>query len=134
MRHLLLCVSLLLIGGCGKPLVDNSQDPEAYARDVKQLVFNEVASAAKSREPADQMVSVINELQQTDRPRGSYQATYDQLLKKAQEIQAECQKAGKGKPANLTTRLDELKKLAQSLPGDVKAPVEEGPTKKEWVD
>ncbi len=117
MRYPLLCLAVLVAAGCAKPPVDNSQDPDAYARDVKQLVLTQVGAASKSREPADQIATVVTELQQTDRPRGKYQDTYDTLLTLAQGIKADCEKA-KGRPDNLTARLDEMKKLAQSLPGE----------------
>jgi hypothetical protein len=122
MRSALFCFALLAGAGCGssQPTVNNSQDPEAYARDVKQLVYDVVESAPQSREPADQIALVVTELEQTDRPRGNYANTYTQLLTTAKEIQAECEKSG-GKPSNLPTRLAQLKKIAQALPGDVKA-------------
>ena len=121
MRHsLCFCFTLLLAVGCGdsKSKVDNSQDPEAYARDVKQLVLDHVAIAAKSREPADQMAVIIAELEQRDRPLGSYQPTYEKLLTAAREIHAESKKAN-GRPGNLNARLNQLRKMAESLPGQV---------------
>lgn len=122
---------LLLVAGttgCGpaKPSVDNSQDPEAYARDVKNLAFNAAESAAKSREPADDLLQLTSELEQQDRPRGSYGNVYEKLLKTANDIKTDCQKQAGGRPANLPSRLAELKKIAQELPGEVKLAKPEG--------
>jgi hypothetical protein len=117
MRRLLFGFALLLLVGC-KPTVNHSQDPEAYAKDVKQIVYNQVASAAKSREPADQMQSIITELEQKDRPHGNYKGTYAELLSTAREIHADAKKVD-GRPSNLMPRLNKLKQTAESLPGQV---------------
>jgi hypothetical protein len=127
MRHLFFCSAILAATGCaGKPPVDNSQDPDAYARDVKQIVFTQVAAASKSREPADQVATIVAELQQTDRPRAKYEGTYDKLLTLARAIKADCEKA-KGRPDNLAARLNELKATAQTLPGEVPKSAEDEP-------
>ncbi len=130
MRYALLCFAIAWVCGCGgtKSTVDNSQDPDAYARDVKQLVFTQVSEAAKSREPADQMATVIAELEQVDRPQGSHKATYASILSTAKEIEADCKKAN-GRPANLTAQLAKLKKLSDALPGTIDTKVSGASTK-----
>lgn len=124
MRRLMLYFPLVFLAalvGCGGgsdlPYTDHSKDPEAYARNVKALVLGVAADAKTSREPADDLASIVTELEQKDRPRGSYGPIYDELLTNARTLQEECARAS-GRPSGLDRRLDELAKIAQQLPGE----------------
>jgi hypothetical protein len=119
-----LFLASLLLPGCGKserPFTDNSKDPDLYAQDVKQIVLDAVQRARGSREPADQLQTIVTEIESqpvNNRPVGSHKPVYDELLASAKALMADCQKAG-GRPADLSSRLDALKKIAEKLPGQV---------------
>jgi hypothetical protein len=119
----LLLASLLLLGcGSGKPFTDNSQDAELYAQDVKQIAYGAIAKARRSREPADQIRTLVREIEQQGpnrRPVGPHRPTYEALLAAAKPLMEECEKAAGGKAANLASRLDSLQKIAEKLPGKV---------------
>jgi hypothetical protein len=123
-RFLPFLVATLALSGCGpaeRPFTDNSKDPELYALEVKRIALNAVQTARRSREPADQIQTLVTELESLEsnsRPVGSYKPIYDELLATAKPLLEDCKKAN-GKPANLTSRLDELKKIAEKLPGEV---------------
>lgn len=115
------CLMLVFLSGCGRSYTDNSNDPEAYARDIKEVALNAVNAARKGRESADSLRTLVRELQNQEkisRPVGSYKATYDELLGLALPLMEDCEKA-RGRVANLNPRLDALKKLADGLPGVV---------------
>jgi hypothetical protein len=123
LRILSLILGCLLLSGCGpsKPFTDNSGDADLYAQDVKQIAFNAIDKAKRSREPGDQIRTLVSEIEQQGpnrRPVGSHKPTYDELLAAAKPLLADCEKAG-GKPANLVPRLDSLQKIAEKLPGKV---------------
>jgi hypothetical protein len=108
----------MLLSGCGPaeaPYTDNSQDPLAYARDIKAQVQSAVRQAKSASEPLDYLDPLLTELKQTDRPLGDSRAIYDDLRNHLEQLVADCKKSGRATP-NLATRLDELLKLAQSLP------------------
>ncbi len=124
LRLLPLLLLTLTVSACGPaeaPYTDNSRDADLYATDVKQIAMDAIQRAKKSREPADQIQTLVSEIEgqgANNRPVGSHKATYDELLKLAKEFISECNAAG-GKPANLTVRLDVLMKIAERLPGQV---------------
>jgi hypothetical protein len=106
--------------GCGPkelPYTDNSQDPFAYARDVKGLVVSAARRAKASSEPVDFLAPALLELKRTDRPVGEHRSIYEDLRNRLDQLVRDCEQAG-GKAPNLSARLDELIKLAQTLPGD----------------
>lgn len=124
MTNKLLCRYLLFTlffsAACGPkelPYTDNSQDPDAYARDVKTLVVNSARQARSSSEPLDLLTLVLSELKKSDRPVGKFRPTYDELRNSVEILVAEFERLGK-RPANFAERLDELIKMAQALPGD----------------
>jgi len=114
------CSIALLSAGCGPaelPYTDNSQDPLAYARDVKVQIASAARHAKSSNEPLDYLAPVLQELKRTDRPLGDSRAIYADLLTRVEQLVADCTKSGRNAP-NFSTRLDEIVNLAQSLPGD----------------
>lgn len=116
----ILFLSLLFLPACGSnelPYTDNSQDPEAYARDVKTLVAQSVRQAKTSTEPLELLTLVLSELKKTDRPAGKYKPTYEELRKNLEAMITEFEQVGK-RPKNFAERLDDLVKLIQLLPGD----------------
>ncbi|QDU19471.1 hypothetical protein [Urbifossiella limnaea] len=126
-RYLVLSLGLVaaaLAPGCGsseKPYTDNSKDPDLYAQDVKQIAVDAIQRARRSREPADQLQTIVTEIEgqsANNRPVGSHQPVYTELLTAAKQLQGDCNKAN-GRPADLSTRLDGLKKIADKLPGQV---------------
>ncbi len=120
----LFLASLLPLLGCGKsekPFTDNSKDSDLYAQDVKQIAVEAVQRARRSREPADQLQTIVSEIEgqsANGRPVGSHKPTYDELLTSAKSLLEDCQKAG-GKAPDLSSRLDRLQKIAEKLPGTV---------------
>jgi hypothetical protein len=101
------------------PYTDHSRDPQAYARDVKELVLLHAAEAKRSNEPGDDIRPVVDYLNSNGRrPTAEHQETYEALLAKAQDILEQCDAVG-GRPAALESALDELVRLAESLPGEV---------------
>jgi len=115
-------VAMVLLAGCSGPSPkgeDHSRDAERYAVNMKNLVLMAVEDARRSREPGDQLWPVILELEQKDRPRGPYEATYQELDSKLREIHQACGANGGSPPPNLLARLEELKQLAAKLPGEV---------------
>ena len=108
------------LAGCSPaepPYVDSSQDPLAYSRDVKAQVQSAVRRAKSASEPLDHLDPLLTELKRTDRPLGDSRAIYDDLRQRVEQLVADCKSAGRAAP-NLNARLDELLKVAQSLPGD----------------
>lgn len=127
MRQLLFCLSLslftLAVVGCGGgeslPYTDNSQDPEAYAKDVKLITIQAARGARASSEPVDSLDPLVRELEKSEtRPVGSYQSTYAEVLALAKEARDACAAAG-GKPSGLEGMLKKLEKSVESLPGEV---------------
>src|SRR4051812_30051229 len=100
----LLSVSLVL-SGCGpseRPFTDNSKDPDMYAKDVKQIALDAVQRARRSSEPADQVQTIISEIEgqsANNRPVGSHKPLYDELLAASKKFVEDAKKTD-GKPAN----------------------------------
>ncbi|XZE21215.1 hypothetical protein SH449x_001114 [Pirellulaceae bacterium SH449] len=113
--------------GCGSTpeFTDNSRDPLAFATSFKQMVVDTVADAKESREPADSLealVSAIDGKIDSGRvPVGDFKEVYRQILDSAKALVSECEQASNGKPAGLSNKLKDLEKLAEKLPGEVKA-------------
>jgi len=122
---LFVCVCLCLvfgtIGCAGRPegVEDHSRDPERYALNIKQMVFTAIEYAQRSREPGDELWPVILELEQKDRPRRPYEALYQELEQKLRELHRLCQENESGPPPNLKERLQEIRQIAEKLPGEV---------------
>lgn len=115
-------LAMVLLTGCSGPSPkgeDHSRDAERYAVNVKNLVLMAVEDAGRSREPGDELRPVILELEQKDRPRGPYEATYQELASKLREIHQACEANDGSPPPNLRAQLEELKQLAAKLPGEV---------------
>jgi hypothetical protein len=117
-------VAMMLLAGCRSeaPYTDNSQDPLAYARDIKAQVQSAARNAKSSNEPVDYLAPVLLELKRTDRPLGSFGGVYTDLRSRLEKLVEDCERTGRGTP-NLSSRLDELIKVAQTLP-DAAAPAE----------
>ncbi|MCL4204996.1 MAG: hypothetical protein KJ000_21150 [Pirellulaceae bacterium] len=122
MKRLILGLLLLAIIGCGRsrmPYTDHSRDSAAYAKDIKELVIDHVGLAKKSREPADMIAPIINELEQIrERPTGQHHSVYEELLETARRVFDACQQ-GNGRPTGIDKQLDQLVALVDRLPGDV---------------
>lgn len=122
LRMMILLTAVMTCAGCGRterPYTNHSQDPQAYALDVKTLVLDHVMIARKSREPADQVRLIVMELEDSPkRPVGEFNQTYAEMLTAAQSLLADCEQAD-GRPNGLEKRLDELAAMAESLPGSV---------------
>src|SRR6266542_19793 len=120
----LLLVASLALSGCrpsDRPFTDNSKDADLYAQDVKQIALDAVQRARRSREPADQIQTLVSELESQEannRPMGSHKPTYTELLTAAKQLAEDCKKAH-GRPADLSARLDALAKIAEKLPSQV---------------
>jgi hypothetical protein len=115
-----LALAIAVWAGCGPaepPFTDNSQDPLAYARDVKAQILSAARQAKTSSEPVDFLDPVLVELKRTDRPLGDSRAVYDDLRTRVEQLVADCKRAGRAAP-NLSGRLDELVRVAQTLPGE----------------
>jgi hypothetical protein len=124
-RLLSLCLSVLLISGCGTggssvPYTDHSRDAEAFALTIKQMVFDIVEDAKNSKEPAESLEAIVDSFEgKLNRlPVGDYRDTYEELLTVASSLYSECEAAG-GRPPNLVSQLDELWAVADKLPGDL---------------
>ncbi len=95
---LLSALSLVVpLTGCGPaelPYTDNSQDPLAYARDIKALVAQAARQAKTSQEPIDYLAPVLVELKQTDRPLGQSRRVYEELRSRLEQLIRDCQRAG----------------------------------------
>jgi hypothetical protein len=115
-------VCALAIFGCGgseAPFTDTSQDAGAYAKNVKELALVCASEAKKSPEPADSISPLVEELKQTDRPQGEHAAKYAEMRAAAEAIVAEGNPANGKATATQLQKIDELAKLAESLPGEV---------------
>jgi hypothetical protein len=123
-RCLAFLLAPLLLAGCGspdRPFTDNSKDADLYAADVKQIAYSTVSRAKRSREPADQVQVLVTELESQEsnnKPAGPHKAVYGDMLAAAKLLLEDCKKAN-GKPANLNSRLDAIKVIADKLPGQV---------------
>jgi len=112
--------------GCGSgestvPFTDDSKDADAYALSVKQAVADQVASAATSSEPADQVSVLVSLLEDKgNRPAGPHEAIYGEILTAAQMLTVECQAAPNGRPDGLDKSLEDLAAISNKLPGTVK--------------
>lgn len=127
-RLVFACVLTLGLVGCGGgssvPYTDNSQDAEALARNVKELIVNAVADARKSKEPQDHIANVVAATApKPGKPTGSFEGTYAQIHTAAEQLVEACERAG-GPTPDLKQKLDELLKLADALPGDFQPLVE----------
>lgn len=124
MRTILMLALFGFIIGCGsegRPFEDHSRDPERYAKTVKDLVMVQLAEAMRSKEPEDELDVIVQELSNnSDKPTGSYSGIYDRILAAATELKSACESAPKGRPSNLKSKLDEIKKIAEELPGEVR--------------
>lgn len=112
---------LAVLAGCetaSRAYTDHSQDADRYAQHIKQMVAEIVAEAPRQREPADLLIPLVQELQETTRPRGQYGDVYRQLLEKAQALRQACEQSPSGRPSDLSARLAELAQLADQLPGE----------------
>jgi hypothetical protein len=122
MKKLIFGLLLLVIIGCGRskmPYTDHSRDSDAYAKDVKELVIDHVGLAKRSREPADMIAPIINELEQMrERPTGEHHSVYEELLETARRVFETCQRVD-GRPTGIDKELDQLVALVDRLPGDV---------------
>jgi hypothetical protein len=108
------------LAGCGPseiPYTDNSQDPAAYARDIKAQINSAVRNARSSNEPVDHLEPLLLELKRSDRPLGESRSVYEDLRARVEQLVADCKRQGRGAP-NLSGRLDELLKVAKTLPGE----------------
>lgn len=123
MRSMISFSIVLMAVGCGgseMPYTDSSRDASAYARDIKQLVISSATTARRSKEPADDLLGVVSELENNSkRPLGDHAATYTELLGIAKRIHVACEQAN-GRPPGLEKDLDELIVAAEKLPGEVK--------------
>lgn len=127
-RSVIACFLLFGVVGCGGgssvPYTDNSQDPEALARNIKELIVNSVADARTSKEPQDHLRNIVSAVSPgTNKPMGSYEGTYAQIRESAEQLMEACERAN-GPTSDLRVKLDELLKLADGLPGDFKPLVE----------
>lgn len=101
------------------PFTDHSRDAQAYATDVKTLVIDHVNLARRSKEPADQVRLIVNELEDfSNRPFGEFKEVYSQLLEESQSILSACE-AVDGRPNGLEKQLESLLAIAEKLPGTV---------------
>ena len=137
--YFVFCLGSLVSSGCGqseRPFTDNSQDADLYAQDVKQIALDAIQRAKRSREPADQMQTIITELEgqvANSRPVGAHKPIYAELLTAAKQISEDCKKAN-GKPADLMPRLDSLKLIAEKLPGQAQLGRDDGKSKNKAKD
>ena len=128
--YLVFFLASLASSGCGqteRPFTDNSNDADLYAQDVKQIALDAIQRARRSREPADQVQTLVSELEgqsANNRPIGAHKPIYAELLTAAKQLAEECKKAN-GKPADLPSRLDSLKQIAEKLPGQAQLGREE---------
>jgi hypothetical protein len=117
-------LGLIVMGvvvGCARetrPFEDHSRDAQRYAATVKQMVFQAAQDAVRSPEPADVLLPLVQELEQTDRPRGEFRSIFEELHRRVQEAYQTCQAAG-GRPPNFESHLRSLLEIAYQLPGDV---------------
>ncbi|MBC7967809.1 MAG: hypothetical protein H7Z17_18005 [Fuerstia sp.] len=80
---------------------------------------DQVASAKKSVEPADQISTIVGLLESPDnRPSGPHEAIYLEILAAAQKLNSQCN-AAQGRPEGLEQSLTDLKAIADKLPGTV---------------
>lgn len=107
--------------GCGSselPFTDNSRDSLAFSKSIKELVLNTVERTKKSARPADAIRGIVLAVSELDAcPVGDHMEIYKRLHSAAAALLAECEK---GKPSNLEAKLEELAKIAEGLPGDLK--------------
>ncbi len=107
--------SALLLAGCSRnPTNLATKDPAYYAQKVKGRVYELVqAVRANPKAAGPQGSLLLEELEgyQTQ-PVGDHEATYAQLLEKCREL-VEAAKRN----ASVTQQLNEIKALADKLPG-----------------
>lgn len=114
-------VSFCLVLGCSREedtdVKLDTEDPTFYAGRIKAQVNEVVNSAGKSTQRAAEQGSVLlEELEVYEtQPVGSHKETYAKLLEKCKALVA----AGKaGSSSDVSAALKEMKKLADSLPGE----------------
>lgn len=116
-----------MIPGCGpaeEPFTDNSKDTAAFAQSVKQLILSSAERIKTSKQPGDDVRVIAQTLAELDiAPTGEHLATYQELHKLA-SVLADASETGK--PASFATQMDEIVKLANTLPGEVKIEKESG--------
>lgn len=112
-RGLLLAVTL----GCGGKVpeyVDNSQDPELYAESMRRTILT-LLIRAENGDACSQIGKLATELSHSDRPRGKYAEIFVAMGKPVEKVMESCRAEAYDKAA-MKPYLDEIKKLAESLP------------------
>jgi hypothetical protein len=121
MMRVFICAALFSVvlgcGGAERPYTDNSKDATAFATSVKQVVLSAVEELKTSKQPADTLNTIVLMLGELDvAPTGEYLGTYQQLHSVASDLLS---KSESGRPSDMQSKLGEITKLANSLPGDV---------------
>lgn len=123
MKHVcafaILSLAVLLTGCARNPQKLDTKDPVVYAKKIKTQVYNTVQTVRRSpRTASEQSAVLLEELEvYSSQPVGEHETTYAQLLQKCQELLAASQKSGGG--AEVSRKLNEMKALADKLPGEV---------------
>jgi hypothetical protein len=131
MYQLIIALLLLVTIGCGSgqsvSYTDNSKDPEAFALTVKQMTLDAIEDAKSARDPADKLRVIVStfesRLDSGLLPVGGYKDIYDELYQKANALFEACDQV-EGRTSDLNSRLEEIKLVADRLPGNIKASVE----------
>lgn len=129
MVRFILLLSGALVLGCGgrssQPFTDNSQDPELLARNIKQLVVNEVSDARKSRDPYDHLRVIYTSIPEPGarKPIGDYGDVYTRISTLAESLTEATERAN-GPTPDLQKKLDQLLAIADELPGDSQPSIE----------
>ncbi len=112
-----LAVMLAGCGGASVPFKDDSKDTAAFALSVKQVVLNAVEELKTSKQPADTLRSIMQTVSELEAcPTGEHLSTYQQIHTIAADLLA---KSENGRSSDLTAKLTEMSKLANTLPGEV---------------
>lgn len=112
--------SVLFLGGCsGKNQDLDTGDPAKYAEKIKNRVHNMVEAVRRSPGSAREQASVLlEELEVYEKqPVGEHETVYAQLLQNCWELVEAAGRSGSG--AEVARKLNEMKALADKLPGTV---------------
>src|ERR1700742_4877191 len=115
MFRVVVFLSMLGCGGKSPEYIDHSQDTERYAESMRRTILV-ILARAENGDACTQIGKLATELSHNDRPQGNYREIFSAMKKPVSKIMESCGAESYDKTA-MKPYMDEIKKLAESLPG-----------------